>query len=121
MEKERKHTIMKKRREYSAEYKTKIVIESLREEKSVSELASREGINPNQISNWRREFIEKASMVFSRSKQEGEMVDKLRAAQEKERAYQAKVGELTLEIDWLKKKSEEVLGEGWESRINNKR
>jgi len=112
---------MKKRREYTAEYKTKLVLEVLREEKSLSEIASREGINPNQIGNWKREFIENAASIFSRSKKEEEIAEKLKEAKEKEREYQAKVGQLTLEIDWLKKKSEEVFGEGWESRIDSKR
>jgi len=112
---------MKKRREYSAEYKTKIVLEALREEKSVSEIASREGINPNQIGNWKREFLENATIIFSRSKREEEINEELKEAKSKEKEYQAKVGQLTLEIDWLKKKSEAVFGEGWESRIGSKR
>jgi len=112
---------MKKRKEYTAEYKTKIVLEALREERSISEIGSREGINPNQIGNWKREFIEKASSVFKGSKKEEELTEKLKAAKEKEREYQAKVGELTIEMDWLKKKSDEVFGEGWESGVNRKK
>jgi len=112
---------MKKRREYTAEYKTKIVLEVLREEKSISEIGSREGINPNQIGNWKREFIEKATSIFKRSEKEEEISEKLKEAKAKEKEYQAKVGELTLEIDWLKKKSDEVFGEGWESRTGSKR
>lgn len=112
---------MKKRREYSSEYKSKLVLEVLREEKSISEIASREGINTNQLGNWRREFIEKASKIFSRNAEAEELGEKLKEAREKEREYQAKVGQQAIEIDWLKKKSEEVLGEGWESRVNKKR
>lgn len=112
---------MKKRREYSPEYKTKLVLEVLREEASISEIGSREGINPNQIGNWRREFIENAAGIFKRSQKEEEIAEKLKEAKAKEREYQAKVGELTLEIDWLKKKSDEVFGEGWESRASRKR
>ena len=112
---------MKKRREYTAEYKTKIVLEALREEKSISEIGSREGINPNQIGNWKREFIENATRVFKRSEKEEEIRERLKEAKAKEKEYQAKVGELTLEIDWLKKKSDEVFGEGWERRTGSKR
>ena len=112
---------MKKRREYTAEYKTKIVLEVLREERSISEIGSREGINPNQIGNWKREFIENATRVFKRSEKEEEIRERLKEAKAKEKEYQAKVGELTIEIDWLKKKSDEVFGEGWESRAGSKR
>ena len=112
---------MQKRREYSAEYKAKLVIEVLREEKSISEIASREKINTNQLGNWKREFVEKAGQIFNRSKKEDELTEKLKEIQEREREYQAKVGQLTLENDWLKKKSDEVLGEGWESRADKRR
>jgi len=112
---------MKKRREYSPEYKTKLVLEALREEKSVSEIASREGINPNQIWNWRKEFTENAALIFNRSKREEEISEELKEAKSKEKEYQAKVGQLTLEIDWLKKKSDGVFGECWESRTGSKR
>jgi len=80
---------MQKRREYSPEYKAKLVIEVLREEKSISEIASRERINTNQLGNWRHEFTENAARVFSRSKQEEELTEKLKEAKEKEREYQA--------------------------------
>jgi transposase-like protein len=61
---------MQKRREYTAEYKAKIVIEVLREELTMSEIASREAINLKQLSNWKTEFLENAGRAFSRSRDE---------------------------------------------------
>lgn len=59
------------------------------------------------------EFIEKAACVFDNKKDEALKNELLFEKTEKERLY-SKVGQLTLQVDWLKKKSEEVFGPGWE-------
>ena len=68
------------RRQFTPEFKTKIVVELLREEKPLGELAAEHEISPNQLRNWKREFLENATRVFSESKQEKE----LRAKEAKE-------------------------------------
>jgi transposase-like protein len=93
---------MKKRKEYSAEYKAKIVLEVLREEQTMSAIASREGINMKQLGNWKREFLDNASRAFSQTRDEKEAARKVSELLEKEKTYQAKVGQLTLEVDFLK-------------------
>ena len=60
------------KRQFTAEYKTKIVLELLREEQNLSEIASKNDISPNQLRNWKREFLENAAKAFSGSKQERE-------------------------------------------------
>jgi len=98
---------MNKRTQYTGEYKTGIVLRILREEETVTEIASKEGLNPMMISRWKSEFLERASMVFDRSPTAAEK----ELAQERERAecLERKIGQLTIEVDWLKKKSAEVL------------
>jgi len=110
-----------KKREYSPEYKAKIVLEVLKEERTMSEIASREGINVNQIGNWKHEFLENAGRVFGKSRDEKAAASEVREMKEKEREYQAKVGQLTLEVDFLKKKYEQVYGPGWEAKLGFKR
>lgn len=97
---------MKKRTRYPAEYKTSVVIRVLREEETVSEIASSEGISAVMIGRWKAEFVERACMVFDRKPTEAEK----ELASEKERTadLERKVGQLTIEVDWLKKKSAEV-------------
>jgi len=112
---------MGKRREYSAEYKTKLVIEVLREESTMSEIASREGINLKQLSNWKGEFLENAPRVFSKSRDEKVASRQMAEMQETEREYQAKVGQLTLENDFLKSVYKKVHGHEWEARNGIKR
>ena len=111
---------MNKRKEYSAEYKAKVVLEVLKEEKTLGEIASREGINPNQISNWKKEFLDNAGRVFAQNKLEKEAARKIQELEGKEKAYQAKVGQLTLEVDFLKECSRKIHGDGWKDIVGYK-
>jgi len=112
---------MGKRRSFSAELKTKLVLELLREEKTLGEIAQEHGISPNQLRNWKVEFLEKAVRVFSESKKEKELRVREKEVDEQLHELMAKVGQLTIENDWLKKKSPQVLGRSWESKSGFKR
>lgn len=91
---------MNTRKEYTPEYKTKLVIEVLREEKTLSEIAAREGINPKQLGNWKSEFLENAARAFSLSRDEKAAARRVVEMEKNEKGYQAKVGQLTLEVDF---------------------
>lgn len=89
------------RRKFSAEFKTKVVLEALSERQTLTELAQKHEIHPNQITQWKREFLEKASDVFSKG-------DKAQQAeqdhqQQSEQLYKT-IGQLKVEVDFLKKK-----------------
>ena len=107
---------MSKRREYTPEYKAKLVIEVLREEQTMSEIASREEISLSQLSNWKSEFLSNAERVFSKSRDERAATKRLEEMRDAERAYQAKVGQLTLENDFLKSVYKKLHGHEWEAR-----
>ncbi len=110
-----------RRRQFSAEFKTKLVLQALREEKPIGEIATDNELSPNQLRNWKKEFLEGASKVFSESKQQKDLRAKEKAMDEERTEFMAKVGQLTIENDWLKKKSREVLGSEWEDRSDFKR
>jgi len=111
---------MPTRREFTPEYKAKLVVEVLREETTMSEIASRESINLKQLSNWKTEFLENAGRAFSQSRDEKAASRKVEELKERERDYQAKVGQLTLEVDFLKKSCEKLHGPGWEAKYGYK-
>jgi transposase-like protein len=105
-----------RKRTFSAEFKTKIVLEALKGEKEISVIASENEIAPNQIRNWKNEFISNASNAFDNKKDE-KIREALKSNEaEKDQLYK-KVGQLTTQVDWLKKKSEELLGPDWESKF----
>jgi transposase-like protein len=110
-----------RRRQFTAEFKTKIILELLREEKQIGELAAENDLSPNQLRNWRKEFLENATKVFAESKQEKDIRAKERAMDEERNELMAKVGQLTIENDWLKKKSAQVLGSNWEIKTGFKK
>lgn len=113
-----------KRRTFSSEFKTDLVLKLLQGEKTVSELADEYSIQRDLIYQWRMLFLSKASMVFD-DYREGKMKEKLEA-ERKESALikqenaklQRQVGQLTSQVDWLKKKSEEFLGPDYEDRYS---
>ena len=111
---------MKKRKSYTPEYKSKIVLEALREESTVSEIASREGVNPNQIQNWKREALNNFVSVFAASKAEKEAERQQVLQKEKQERLEKKVGQLTLEVDFLKEACNKIYGAGWEDTLGIK-
>lgn len=110
-----------KKRQFSSEYKAELVLESLKEEKTLSEIAAREGISRVQLQNWKKEFLENAGRVFSQSRDDREARQLIKETQEREQDLMAKVGQLTVEVDWLKKKSAQVLGPDWENKSGYKK
>ena len=109
------------KRQFTPEYKAKIVLEIIKEEKHISEIASREEISTKQLYSWKKEFTENASRVFSQTKIEKDAVQQMREKESKEQELMAKVGQLTIEVDWLKKKSAQVLGTDWEIKSGFKK
>ena len=87
----------KKRRKFTSDFKARVAIEALKERYSLSELAERFELHPNQISQWKQEFLDKSSGIFdnksAKPKQEEVDLDKL----------YAKIGKLEVERDFLKK------------------
>lgn len=90
----------KSRRRFSREFKARVALEALKEQKTMSQLSSEYGVHPNQISMWKKELIEKASQVFDTG---GSAVDPSVEEGLKAPLYE-EIGRLKVEVDWLKKK-----------------
>ena len=84
------------RRKFSAAFKAQVALEALKERSSLGDLSKRFKVHSVQISKWKQEFLQNASAAFDG--QEGQQD----VEHEKLQLY-AKIGQLEMERDWLKK------------------
>jgi transposase-like protein len=85
----------KNRRKFTAAFKAKVAIDSLKERETLAELSKRHEVHVNMISKWKQEFLDNAPSVFEKEKAEETKVDI-------EKLY-SKIGQLEMEKDFLKK------------------
>lgn len=97
----------KKRKTYSPAEKAKIVLEVLREESTLNEIATNYGVSPQLISRWKVEFIENMPAVFDKKNTEVEQLKKEHLVEKEDLINQ--IGQLTVDLTWLKKKQDQVL------------
>ena len=90
------------RRNFSAEFKTNLVLQLLKGEKELNVLAVENDIQPNLLRNWKKEFLTNASLAFD-NKREDNLREKLAEERKGKAEYAKKVGQLTMQVDWLKK------------------
>ena len=90
------------RRSFTPAFKTKVVLELLRGERELNEIAATYEIAPNQLRGWKSEFIDNAETVFDR-KRDSKLLEELSAKQREADLLAKKVGQQAIEIDFLKK------------------
>jgi len=88
------------RKRHDAAFKAKVALEAVKGEKTIAQLSSEYGVHGNQISRWRKQLLEELPGIFSdrrrkAEKDSGELIAEL---------YR-QIGQLKVELDWLKKKS----------------
>ncbi len=88
---------MTKRKQHRPEFKARVALEALKGEQTVTELASRFGVHPTMVHQWKKALLEGATDIFQRGRSPAE--SEVDAAQVKE--LHAKIGELTVERDFL--------------------
>ncbi|HHH52021.1 MAG TPA: transposase [Bacteroidetes bacterium] len=86
-----------KRRKFTSKFKTKVVLEALKERNSLSELAQKYELSPAQISSWKKSFLANSEVIFE---QKTPKINESDA--ERDRLLKA-IGELKVENDFLKK------------------
>ncbi|MCT4153618.1 transposase [Elizabethkingia anophelis] len=84
------------RRKFSASFKAKVAIEAIKERESIHELASKYEVQASQINTWKREFLENAEAAFTSEKPSSK-------DDSKEKELYSKIGELQIQVDFLKK------------------
>jgi len=83
------------RRKHSPKFKAMVAIEAIKAEKTISQIATEYDIHPQQVRDWKRQFLSKCHVVFDESGRREKELEK-----ELEKAYK-KIGELQVEMDFL--------------------
>lgn len=96
----------KKGQTYSAEQKTKIVLELLKEEETIAQIATKYKITSQSITKWKKQFLENASLVFEPAKVVQEFKDEIKSKDEEIEELQKQLGKSVVEKEWLAKKLE---------------
>ena len=92
---------MVKRKSHSASLKARVALSAIKEEKTINELAAAYEVHPQQVKQWKKQLLEGSTELFSQKR------SNLQKDQEEltSRLYQ-QIGQLQVELSWLKKKSE---------------
>ena len=91
------------RKSYSAAFKAKVALEAVKKEKTIAQLSSEYGVHSNQITKWRKKLLEELPSVFSDQRKKKE-----KDSEELQSELYKQIGQLKVEVDWLKKKSEQL-------------
>jgi transposase-like protein len=86
------------RRKFTAEFKSKVALDAIREHQSLAELSRKHEVSPVMISRWKNEFLSNAASVFTNAS------DFEKSNEDVEKLY-AQIGKLKVEVDFLKKVS----------------
>jgi len=90
------------KKKYTPEFKARVVLELLREESTISQVGSKNGVHPTQLSQWRKAVIEGMAELLGDKRKRDTLV---KEHEETVKELYAQIGELTAKFNWLKKKS----------------
>lgn len=87
---------MSQRKRYSSEFKSKVALEAIQEQSTLAEIASKYGVHPNQVAQWKKQALKGMAGIF-------EKPDKTDASDQQAQITKlhAKIGQLTMERDFL--------------------
>ena len=90
------------RKHYTAAFKAQIVLEALKEIKTIAQIASDHQLHPNLVTKWKQEAVAELPVVFERKSTQAQAQE---AQEQKVAQLYEQIGRLTTQVAWLKKKS----------------
>jgi transposase-like protein len=90
----------RERKRYDAGLKAKVAVEAIKGQRTINEIASAYGIHPHQVTQWKKQALEQLPEIFSNGRARSQQADE----ELRDQLYQ-QIGQLKVELDWLKKKS----------------
>src|SRR2546428_10098790 len=98
--KERRSMTVAQRNNYPAEFKAKVALEAIKEQQTLAELGSSYGVHPTLVAQWKRQLRDGLSQLFRDPRQRPD-----RSAEEIQAQLYQQIGQLKVELDWIKKKA----------------
>jgi len=92
-----------KRRRHDSAFKARVALEAMKEEKTIHQIAKENDVHPTQVTEWKKMLVENIAGVFEGGKRAGKEDFIL-----KRRGRDSKIGQLTVEVDFLEKKSKQL-------------
>lgn len=89
---------MTQRKRHEPNFKAKVAFEAAKGEKTLAELSSQYGVHPNQITKWKRHLLDELPEIFKNKNNN-------KGTKELQNSLYQEIGQLKVELDWLKKKS----------------
>jgi len=89
----------RRRKRHGADFKARVALEAIKEQRTVNEIAALYAVHPVQVSQWKKQAREGLADLFSTGRIRDEKDDQIL----RDRLYQ-EIGQLKVELDWLKKK-----------------
>jgi transposase-like protein len=90
----------KQRQQYSAEFKAKVALETIKGARTVNEIAAHYEVHPTQVGQWKKQALDHLPSAFESGRKAPERVD-----EELQNALYQQIGQLKVELDWVKKKA----------------
>jgi putative transposase len=88
------------RKKHSAQLKAKVALAAVKGDKTINEIAGEYGVHPTQIQQWKRQLLEELPNIFSKKR-----ANKAKETEELTAQLYQQIGQLKVELDWVKKKS----------------
>ena len=96
-------------KKYNSEFKTKVVLEVIKEDATINQIASKYQVPPTNVIDWKKKFFENVSIVFNKEKAVKQYQEKLKSKDREIEALYKELGKVTAEYSWLKKTSESMI------------
>ena len=90
----------RERNRYDAALKAKVALEALKGQRTTNEIATAYGVHPSLVAQWKKQVLEQLPEIFSGGRARQEQQDE----ELRDQLYQ-QIGQLKVELDWLKKKA----------------